>query len=227
MQKNMECILAINIEDEVIDRNWDALKLKSSTDRRKRIERCNIYMDQKRTLCGELLIQYYLRKYQHQNIELKYQYNEFGKPYIQGVDICFNISHAGSWVLCGFSRKDIGIDIEKIQNASVGLIKKCFNGKEAAYILTGEAQEQANRFTEMWTRKESYVKYRGVGLGYGLKSFEIEPFSGNILDEKIQKKVYLHSMKFENDYYVAKCCEDESELEVKIINISDILKTVL
>ena len=60
-----------------------------------------------------------------------------------------------------------------------------------------------------------------------MKAFEIEPVSGNIMDEKIQGKVYSHSIKFENEYYVAKCCEDESELKVKIINISDILRTVL
>jgi len=163
----------------------------------------------------------------YQNIDIKYQYNEFGKPQIQGVDLCFNISHARSWVLCGFSQNEIGIDIEKIRPASESLIKKCFNQQEATYILSGEVNEQSNRFTEMWTRKESYVKYRGVGIGYGLKSFVIEPISCNILDEKLQEKVYLHSLKFDKEYYVAKCSTNDTELEVKIVNTNEFLSFVL
>lgn len=222
----MECILAINIEDIELDTNWNELIDLCSADKRSRIEKCRLVDDQKRILCGELLIKYYFIKYLHLDVDLQYVYNQNHKPQlVKSHGIHFNISHSGKWVVCGFGYNELGIDIEKIHEVSVNLSKKCFNEEEEGYIFAKGQAEYAERFTQMWTMKESYVKYQGVGLGYGLKNFSIDHSDHTIIDDKLEKNVYLYCCKFAEEYYISYCADKKSEVDICIVRMEDIVKT--
>lgn len=133
--------------------------------------------DKIRTLVGEMLIRTIIAenlKISYKSI--KFSKNEYGKPYLKGYpQFNFNISHSGDYVLCAVDDKNIGIDIEEIKYIEYKEIAKTFfSAKEIGYIINHDLKCQLDRFYEMWTLKESYIKCCGQGLSIPLKSFSIE-----------------------------------------------------
>lgn len=91
----------------------------------------------------------------------------YGKPRFRECDsIHFNISHCDGIVVCAFSEKEIGIDVEKIQDFKETMVKKILTEKEQQILQKYEADpEERNRgFYRFWTLKESYLKWRGRGF---------------------------------------------------------------
>ena len=77
----------------------------------------------------------------------------------------------------------MGVDVEKI-TMKESIIPRICTSSEQKLIKTPED------FTKMWVKKESYVKYLGIGIAYGLKNADTTKIKGFILK------------KYE-DYYIA------------------------
>jgi 4'-phosphopantetheinyl transferase len=107
---------------------------------------------------------------------------ERGRPEIaapSGVPpLRFNLSHTGGLVACAVAlAREVGIDVEDTtRRADVDAIAK-------RYFAPSEQRELArpgagrDRFFEIWTLKESYLKARGIGIAAALEkiSFPLEP----------------------------------------------------
>ncbi len=107
-----------------------------------------------------------LKKVLEENdIQDKIIYNEYGKPYLENNPLYFNISHSGIYTALVISDAEVGIDIEKIHMPKNALLHVC-NEEEKRLIKSVED------FTIMWVKKESYVKYLGIGISYGLKNVD-------------------------------------------------------
>lgn len=119
-------------------------------------------------------------------------YNEYGKPYLKNNEIYFNISHKDNYTVLVTSKKEIGIDIEKI-TFKKRVLNKIANDEEKKLI------KNAEDFTKLWVKKESYVKYLGMGLSYGLK---------NVDTLKLKK----YKIKKYQDYYIAIYGDEVKEL---------------
>lgn len=91
------------------------------------------------------------------DIESKIQYNKYGKPYLNEDNKYFNISHTGDYVVFVKDEKKIGIDIERIREKNLDIIKYAFNDKEVE-LINGDI----NELTKLWTIKESVYKASGV-----------------------------------------------------------------
>lgn len=89
-----------------------------SNEKRERIKRLLNLCDINRTLIGDLLIRSLIcQKYKINNEEIKFIYNEYGKPFVQNFsDFHFNISHSGEWVVCATANSNVGIDIERVSD---------------------------------------------------------------------------------------------------------------
>ncbi len=95
---------------------------------------------------------------------------QHGKPYLKEIEnFCFNISHSGEISVLALSDSEVGVDAEKIKKADLRIAKRCFLQNEAEYILR---EDSDNRFFEIWTRKEAYLKYKGTGISGGLQSVD-------------------------------------------------------
>lgn len=100
-----------------------------------------------------------------------------GKPYIEGYeDFCFNLSHSGDYVALVYGDRQLGIDMEQlkqknIRERDIKVAKRCFTETECAYVTGGDEES----FFEIWTMKESYLKYTGQGISVPLNSFEVNP----------------------------------------------------
>ena len=91
--------------------------------------------------------------------------------------IVFNLSHTdGLVVLCVRATHAVGVDVERWgRHTNLDVADHFFRPAEAAALrrLPGEAA-QRERFMELWTFKESYIKARRKGLSIPLDQFEFE-----------------------------------------------------
>jgi len=55
----------------------------------------------------------------------------------------------------------------------VDLARRFFACEEVAAFQTGPSNDRRELFYRVWTRKEAYVKARGVGLRLSLRSFAV------------------------------------------------------
>lgn len=84
----------------------------------------------------------------------------------------FNLSHSGSWAIAVFSTNRIGVDIERCdrKNDVIAIAKHYFFEQELDDLLS-EGECARDKFFDLWTLKESYMKARGDGLSLGLSNF--------------------------------------------------------
>lgn len=117
------------------------------------------------------------------NLHDEVRYNANGKPYLKNNSVYFNLSDKDNYTALVLSNQKVGIDMERITFRK-NIISKICNEEEKKLI------KNAQDFTIMWVKKESYVKYLGTGLSYGLKNVNT-----------LELKNYLIK-KFRN-YYIA------------------------
>jgi 4'-phosphopantetheinyl transferase len=108
--------------------------------------------------------------------EITFQYTNYGKPFVPGSDLQFNVSHTDGLALLAFvMRRDIGVDVEKVrpQTDVRQLAERFFSVHErnALRDLTGDDLHEA--FFRCWTRKEAYIKAKGEGLSLPLHQFDV------------------------------------------------------
>jgi len=105
---------------------------------------------------------------------------EKGKPFLTNAAVEFNLSHAGDWVSLALSSSPVGIDIEVVQKRTywTQIAHRYFSENEVEWLFsTPEEAEQLQRFAQIWTQKEAYVKATGVGLMQALSEYETRELS--------------------------------------------------
>lgn len=102
--------------------------------------------------------------YRIDNYEL--EYNECGKPFLKNSNLFFSLSHSNLYSALVVSDREVGIDIEKIIYVD-SIFKRYFNDEEKDFVNKSINRDKA--FTEIWTRKEAYLKRIWIGLNPNLK----------------------------------------------------------
>ncbi|MFC9220439.1 4'-phosphopantetheinyl transferase family protein [Streptomyces hygroscopicus] len=88
-----------------------------------------------------------------------------GRPAVSGTPLHFNMSHAGDLVLYAFAGVPVGVDVEKLQPASVvDQVAESLHPKERAELDALARADRPAAFARCWTRKEAYLKGLGTGL---------------------------------------------------------------
>lgn len=163
----------LNISEEELGK----LCLLFDSDKKYKVEKFVNKKDKIRTVIGEILIRTIIvENLKIDNKDIRFKKNQYGKPYLKDYqNFNFNISHSGDYVLCVIDNKFIGIDVEEVKHIEYEEISKnCFAIKEFEYIVNQDLKFQLDRFYEIWTLKESYIKCCGQGLSIPLKAFSIE-----------------------------------------------------
>lgn len=169
-------IYAVKILDISEEKLYE-LCLLIDSEKKCKIEKFINKKDKIRSLIGEILIRTIIvEKFKIDNKYINFEKNQYGKPYLKDhPQFNFNISHSEEYVVCAVNNKPIGIDVEVIKHIEYKEIAKSFFTKrEFDYIVNQDLNLQLNRFYEIWTLKESYIKCCGQGLSIPLKSFSIE-----------------------------------------------------
>jgi 4'-phosphopantetheinyl transferase len=101
---------------------------------------------------------------------------KYGKPYLKEYpDTHFNISHTKGLIVCVISDSCVGIDVERIKPFNKRIVERFFSINERKYIFASK-EKQGQRFAEIWTKKESYVKWLGKGMAIPFESFDVLSF---------------------------------------------------
>ena len=148
--------------------------LKNTTSqRRKRMENIAGEEDRKRTIAGEILARQMLGKRLGVPAEeVPLQWEEEGKPTVEGNALYCSISHSGPFVVCAVAETPIGVDVEVIRGAEEKFIRRTCSDREMEYIHYGDAG-CFRRFWECWTAKEALFKLTGKGPLLALSAFEL------------------------------------------------------
>lgn len=129
-------------------------------------------MDKKLSLYAQVAVKLIIQKEFGIDInQISIVNDDLGKPYIEGHEnIFFNISHTHNVIAIAFSDNRVGVDIEKETENSTGIAKRFFTEKENEYI-TNVSVDPMKAFLEIWTKKEAFIKYLGLGLRKPLDDF--------------------------------------------------------
>lgn len=150
------------VQDQQVFDKW--LK-KMDSNRRDKVLRCKNEVDKQRSLLAGILLQYGLEN------------DRFAKQ------MFYSISHSGNYVMCVLSDRRVGIDIEnkfrsvfseaKEERLSK-IAKKCLTMGEEIRFETCDENKKVDLMLHYWTRKESYSKAIGKGLGIDFSTIDTE-----------------------------------------------------
>jgi 4'-phosphopantetheinyl transferase len=112
--------------------------------------------------------------------ELRFTYNEFGKPAVSNdqndLAINFNLSHSKDIVLYTFARgRAVGVDVEYIREdfATLEIAEHFFSKDEVRTLGSLPVGQRTKAFFACWSRKESFIKAVGMGVSYPLDRFSV------------------------------------------------------
>ena len=123
-----------------------------------------------RTILGKLL--------EKEPGALAFDAGEHGKPFLASPasSLNFNAAHSGDKVLIAIADTlEVGVDIEVIEAGRdlEGIAHRYFRPEEYTALARLPDDERPQVFTQVWTRKEAYLKARGTGIRGGLASFSV------------------------------------------------------
>ena len=156
------------------------LERELSVEERRRSERFAFDVDRSRFVAGHGALRTILAGYLGTVASaIRFRYNEFGKPSLEegeGPALRFNFSHSGSLALFAITRaREIGVDIERIapSKSLEEIAERYFSQCEIAALRSLPVEQRHEAFFACWSRKEAYMKGRGLGLAIPLDSFDV------------------------------------------------------
>lgn len=118
-------------------------------------------------------------------------FGKAGKPYIDG--LYFNIAHSGNLSVLLLSEKECGVDIERInlEKDFTAMARRTLSPKEKEEYEN--ASDKANMFIHFWSRKEAYLKKKGIGIAdFSLLREEIpDPIESKIITDNEKNQYWL------------------------------------
>lgn len=163
-----------------------ALKKKVDTKKQNQDKMCS--------LCGYILFYRGAREL-YGKTSPKVSFNKNGKPLC---DFChFSISHSEDRVVCALSDETVGVDMQKIKEIKPRKAYLLFNDAENDYV-NSDRNLVSQRYTEIFTKKESAIKMLGLTLSAG---GTIDTFSNNF---KFQTQI--------NDGFVTTLCRKNNDI---------------
>ena len=86
-----------------------------------------------------------------------------GKPYLPESPLKFSLTHSGAFTAVAVGEQELGLDAERQDRAPAPAL--------LARLTPAEREE---KFAEVWTAKEAYIKYRGGTLAAMLPRLTFE-----------------------------------------------------
>ncbi|ADG93868.1 4'-phosphopantetheinyl transferase [Arcobacter nitrofigilis DSM 7299] len=157
----------------------------------------------------KILLKYYL---DNDSYSITLYKNNYGKIYIKGSNLYFNISHSTDMSIITFSRNnEIGIDLENMNCDSniIDISTRYFTKRERLWIKNLALEKQKEAFIYCWVRKEAYIKALGLGLSIPLDSFHVIPQNTKEIpiDNFQIKEWFLYPLNISTQYLGAMCIQ--------------------
>ena len=110
--------------------------------------------------------------------EWRFEKNQWGKPSLPAhqnpQNLSFNLSHTDGLIVCALTQNnELGVDVEDVsrEGETVKIADRYFSAQEYQTLIKLPEAKQNERFFDLWTLKESYIKAWGKGLAIPLDEF--------------------------------------------------------
>jgi 4'-phosphopantetheinyl transferase len=152
-----------------------------SPDERAKAARFHFERDREQFIIAHAALRLLLARYcQLEPEQVRFVVNSYGKPAlvlpVNQTVLHFNLSHSHGYALVALTRLcEIGVDIEYMRaNVEYAeLATHCFSRRENVAFGALPEERKAEGFFNAWTRKEAYIKARGMGLSLPLDQFDV------------------------------------------------------
>jgi 4'-phosphopantetheinyl transferase len=171
-------LASLEPEDAIVDRLGPLL----SPDEQARAARFHFEIDRKHFIVARGCLRTILARYLGVAPgEIEFTYDQNGKPRLatsmaQSQPLEFNLAHSGVHALYAFTRiGEIGVDLEFVRPEFTGdeIARRFFSTTEVSCLNSLPAEARQEAFFNCWTRKEAFIKAKGIGLSLPLDQFDV------------------------------------------------------
>lgn len=196
------CVDISSAEDEIYRKLYE----RASVQRKYRADRYLRQKDKLRCVTAEALLRRILGVTEDQT-----EKTSFGKPYLKGrKGVFYNLSHSGRYVVLAWGDTEVGVDVQQHDAATDRkALEMLFFAPDEQWYACGDI----GRFYEIWTKKESYLKYTGRGLRTDLRSFSVLSLEG---------KLQFFCRTLDKNHSLCLCTEEE-EYAFELLDIQQLL----
>lgn len=208
------------ISEELYDRLYSYLPQERQIKILKMLKKEHRYQ----SLIAYWLLVYAIQKRSGALIRVEFEYSKYNRPLLKDTHFKFSFTHSENFVACALSESEIGIDAERLTECTEGMAKLVFGEREITeWKNMLEKADKDEYFTAAWTKKESVLKYKSLGLQGNLKEVDLGGKTGSWFDQKTG--LYVET-KRQNDRFVSICSEEEKHVfyNVSISEIEKIMK---
>ena len=165
----------------------DLLMAGLSSEERARAERYRVDEVRTRFITGRGTMRAILARYLEATPgRLEFTYGTLGKPALSGPwagsGLHFNLAHSRGLALLAVTWSGpVGVDVEMIRSTTDAehLVARFFSSGESALFQTTPPERRLEAFFNLWTRKESWLKATGQGIGALLSQVEVSFLPGD------------------------------------------------
>ncbi len=157
-----------------------ALAATLTADERERAARFRFPEHRDRFIAGRGLLRELLARYLDRSAAaLRFEPGPHGKPVVAGADagtgLHFNLSHSGDGALYAISRREVGVDLERLDRTLnfAAIVDRVCTPRELVRFRSQPPERERETFFACWTRKEAIAKALGGGLASGLRKLEV------------------------------------------------------
>jgi len=140
-------------------------------------------------------------------------HNEKGKPYLKNNDFYFNYSDSKEYIGIAKSKKEIGFDIERKRVLNSSYLSRLRNKILNESDIKDNSIIDSNAILKIWTIKEAYLKYLGIGLTFNPNEIIID-YSLNVVKFKSFNVGYFKT--FDNCDIIYTVVIDSNDEVVKV-----------
>ncbi|CAI3151936.1 4'-phosphopantetheinyl transferase Sfp [Acinetobacter calcoaceticus] len=157
--------------------------------------------------------------------EVNIQLHPNGKPFVEGSKaVYFNLTHSADVIILAVTEEgEIGVDIEQVDRVFDWMrVDSVLAPSEIEWIKGNELIDPFSvyqRFFQIWTLKEAYIKCTGDGMSRHLKMFNF-----HVLAERIQffdstnnaqktEEYYFESYMYDSNFIFSICLQQSRSLK--------------
>lgn len=183
-----------------------------SAERKAYIERLNNPKAARLSLGVGVLLFFALQKCDYADQLEKIKKGTHGKPYLEGIDFHFSLSHSGTYALCAYSNGNIGADLQQMKEKIPEKTRKILSMDEEIFLAKFAEQERIQLFYRLWARKESLIKWDGRGLRLPLQEISFVK-NGKLTDifKWESKTLYFREYPKINENYAVCVCRENAD----------------
>lgn len=157
--------------------------------------------------------------------QVNIQLHPNGKPFVQGSKaVYFNLTHSAEVIILAVTEEgEIGVDIEQVDREFEWMrVDSVLAPIEIEWIKENELTDSSSvfqRFFQIWTLKEAYIKCTGEGMSRHLKklNFHVLPehiqFLDSTNDAQKTEEYYFESYIYDSNFIFSICLQQSHNLE--------------